>query len=107
MICTSRGRALSMTNDSVGGDWASSTVPAGHNCKPARRSHGISTKAIFPSDPNIVCRMQALTMDTICKSAMGADFSIQKHGPSHPLVVAAGALFDMPSSMLMTVIGEH
>ena len=45
-------------------------------------------------------------MDTICKSALGADFGIQKHGPNHPLVVTAKALFDTHSNIIFTVIGE-
>ncbi|XP_003743686.1 cytochrome P450 3A4 [Galendromus occidentalis] len=57
-------------------------------------------------DMEISSYYQALTMDTICKSALGADFGIQKHGPSHPLVVAAKALFDAHSSIIQTILGS-
>lgn len=42
--------------------------------------------------------IQALTMDTICKTALGVDYDIQKDVPNHPILVQAKIMFESGGS---------
>ncbi|KAL1473596.1 hypothetical protein MTO96_021892 [Rhipicephalus appendiculatus] len=49
---------------------------------------------------------QAMTMDVICRSAMGIEYSIQKN-PNHSLLTSCKLLFNGTFSWISVLLGEH